>query len=617
MGAAWQGWSYTETVQAANPTARILRFGAFELDVQNGELRRAGVLIKVSPQQLQVLQLLAENTGQLLTREEIQTEVWGTDVFVDFDRNLNVCVAQIRAALNDDFDAPRFIQTVPKRGYKFIAAVERVGVTPEARPVVLPAAAPVRSRSLWVVAFVAACLVVAGYFYWRKPAALQRIIVATLPFENLSGDPREAIFTDGLTEEIIGQLGSLNPDRLGVIGRSSVMRYKGAPHGIDQVGRDLHAGYVIEGSVRRSEGRVRIAARLVKVADQAQVWTDTSERGESELFRLEEESAARIAGAVIDKLLGGAQASTARAHAGNQEAYEAYLNGRYLQHNRNRGEYTRSIAYFEQAIKLDPRFDLAYSAAAESYVMLGRSGSPAKEVFPQARAAAEKALAINEANAAAHNALANAFFWSEWNWKEAERHFTRAVALNPSFSQAHYDYAFFLVAMGRTEQGLTSLRRAIAADPLSTHINMDAGWLYLQAHRFDDAIRQARRALELEPALTEANACIVRALIDQKKFKQALEGVPGWRVSAGNPEEALKQSYRQKVQDAEKSGNSDPFSMAMLYAFLGENSKALDSLDQAYARGSLMMPLLKTEPAFAALHAEPRFQELARKLALP
>jgi TolB-like protein/DNA-binding winged helix-turn-helix (wHTH) protein/Tfp pilus assembly protein PilF len=605
-------------VQAANSTARILRFGAFELDVQNGELRRAGVLIKLSPQQLQVLQLLAENAGQLLTREEIQREVWGSDVFVDFDRNLNVCVAQIRASLNDDSDAPRFIQTIPKRGYKFIAPVERIGAPPTAISVAPP---PAARRSFWIVpcaiALLAGCVAGAAYLYWRQPPPSQRVIVATLPFENLSGDSKEAIFADGLTEELIGQLGSLNPDRLGVIGRSSIMRYKGAAHGIDQIGRDLHADFVIEGTVRRSEGQIRIAAHLVKVTDQAQVWTDTSERGESEMFRLEEESAARIAAAVSEKLLGGAHANTTRAHAANQEAYEAYLNGRYLQHNRNRGEYTRSIAYFEQASKLDPQFDLAYSAAAESYVMLGRSGSPSQEVFPQARAAAENALAINEANEAAHNALANAFFWSEWNWKEAERHFARAVALNSSFSQAHYDYAFFLVAMGRTEQGLTSLRRAIAADPLSTHVNMDAGWLYLQAHRFDDAIRQARRALELEPGLGEANGCIVRALIDQRKFKQALEVVPGWRGSAVNPEEALKQSYRLKVQDAEKSGKADPFSLAMLYAFLGENSKALDSLEQAYARRSTMMPLLKTEPAFAALHAEPRFQELARKLALP
>jgi tetratricopeptide (TPR) repeat protein len=160
---------------------------------------------------------------------------------------------------------------------------------------------------------------------------------------------------------------------------------------------------------------------------------------------------------------------------------------------------------------------------------------------------------------------------------------------------------------------LTSLRRAIVSDPLSTHINMDAGWLYLQAHRFDDAIRQAKRALELEPGLTEATACIVRALIDQKKFKEALESAPGWRGNASNPEEALKQSYRQKLQD----GKGDPFPIAMLYAFVGENSKALDSLDRAYAQHSLMLPLLKTEPSFTPLHADPRFQELTRKLALP
>jgi TolB-like protein/DNA-binding winged helix-turn-helix (wHTH) protein/Tfp pilus assembly protein PilF len=602
-------------VQQASSAAVILRFGAFELDLQNNELRRAGVLLKLSPQQFQVLRLLAENAGQLETREDIQREVWGADTFVDFDRNLNVCVAQIRATLNDDSDAPRFIQTVPKRGYKFIAPVERVAAGASELPVMQPARAWTRPKWLWFAAALAPCVVISiVWATWPRSARPARTMIAALPFENLTGDPKEDLFTDGLTEELISQLGSLNPERVGVIGRTSVMRYKSAPHGIDQVGHELRVDYILEGTVRRSDGRIRIAARLIKVADQAQVWTDTSERAEAEMFRIEEESAAHIASAVSGKLVGGIVASRAASHARNQEAYQAYLNGLYLEHKETRADLERSVDYFEEAAKLDPQFDPAYSSAAEVRVAMGRSGAAPPETWKRALEAAEKALSINALNAEAHNALANVLFWREWNWPLAEQHFTHALAINPSLPVAHHDYAFFLVAMGRTEQGLTSLRRAIALDPLSARVNIDAGWLYLQAHHFDDAIRQARRARELEPTLAEANACILRALFYQKKYREIADTL---HLAAGNPEETLKRMYGQRLQDEEKSGSSDLFSMATQYTFLGQNAKALDALDRAYAERSIMMPLLKTEPAFEALHGEARFQELARKLALP
>jgi TolB-like protein/DNA-binding winged helix-turn-helix (wHTH) protein len=595
-------------VQAASS---LLRFGAFELDLQNNELRRAGVLLKLSPQQFQVLRLLAESAGQLQSREDIQREVWGTDTFVDFDRNLNVCVAQVRATLNDDSDAPRFIQTVPKRGYKFIAPVERIA-TADAAARTVPAVA--RPHMLWLAAL-AACLVIAAlYATWHRPALPPRTMIAALPFENLTGDPKEDLFTDGLTEELISQLGILNPDRLGVIGRTSVMRYKSGSHSIDQVGRDLHVDYVLEGTVRRSDGRIRISTRLIKVGDQAQVWTNTSERDQAELFRIEEESAAQIAGAVSGKLLGGAEATRAASHAHNQEAYQAYLNGLYLEHKETRDDLERSAAYFEESARLDPQFDAAYAAMAETDVAMGRSGAAPEGIWTRAREAAQRALSINEQNAEAHNALANVLFWREWNWSLAEQHFTRAMAINSSLPVAHHDYAFFLVAMGRTEQGLTSLRRAIALDPLSARVNIDAGWLFLQAHRFDDAIQQARRAHQLEPGLAEANACILRSLFYQKKYREIAETL---HLAPGNPEEELKRMYEQKLQKEEQSGSSDSFTMATQYTFLGDNGKALDALDNAYASRSIMMPLLKTEPAFTALHGEPRFQELARKLALP
>ena len=598
--------SYTETVTPARTTPGILRFGAFELDLDANELRRNGVLLKLSPQQSQVLRLLAENAGKAVTREQIQREVWGNDTFVDFDRNLNVCVAQIRSTLNDDSDAPRFIQTLPKRGYRFIAPVDRTG----------PAAKlPRRRNSLRIIAGVLTAILGLGMSYvaWHRPTPSTRLLVATLPFENLSGDPNQDLFTDGLTEELIDQLGSLNPDRLGVIGRSSVMRYKSAPHSIDQVGRDLHVDYVIEGTVRHSEGQVRISARLIKVIDQAQVWNGTTIRAESETFQAEEEAGAHIAAAISSRLLGAATVSSPTFGARNEQAYQAYWNGRYLQRKGNRGDIERSISYFEQAASLDSRFDQALSALAESYIALGRSGGVPQETFPRARDAAEKALAIHEANAEAHNALANALFWYEWNWPLAEQHFIRAIRLNPSFSLAQHDYAFFLVAMGRTEDGLASLHRAIASDPLSARVNIDAGWLYLQAHRFDEAIRQARRAQELETGLAEANSCILRSLFHQKKYREVMDAL---HLSGPDPKEVLRHRYRQRLEEDEKAGKHDPFTTATRYAFLGDNAKALDALDEAYTRRNAMMPLLKTEPSLLGLHGESRFQALLQKLRL-
>lgn len=595
---------------AADSTALLLRFGAFELDLHNNELRRAGVLLKLSPQQFQVLRLLAENSGQVQSREDIQREVWGKDTFVDFDRNLNVCIAQIRATLNDDSDSPRFIQTLPKRGYRFIAPVERVPgpeITSPARP------SPIRPRMVWVEAAMAAGVLIAIVFaIWHPFSRPTRTMLATLPFENLTDDPKEDPFTDGLTEEVISQLGSLDPRRLGVIGRSSVMRYKHAPHGIDQVGRELHVDYVVEGTVRRSDGRIRIATRLIKVADQAQVWNQTVERAEAELFRVEEESAARIVDAVSAKLI-DRKAPPKAVRARNEEAFQAYLNGRYLVYKHNRADLERGIAYYEEAVKLDGQFDEAYSATAEALVAMGRSGNSPASVWTRARAAAEKALSINDANSEAHNALANVAFWSEWNWTLAEQQFTRALAINSSMPAAHHDYAFFLVAMGRTEPGISALKRAIVLDPLSARINIDAGWLYLQAHHFDEAIRQARRAQELEPGLAEANACILRSLLYQRKFAEIAAML---HLPAGDPEAALKSLYRQKLAEDEKSGAGDLFQRAARYAFLGEKSRALDALEKAYAGRNIQMALLKTEPSFTVLHDDPRFQELARKLGL-
>jgi TolB-like protein/DNA-binding winged helix-turn-helix (wHTH) protein len=599
----------------------LLRFGAFELDPHKGELRKAGLLVKLPPQPFQVLQLLVASSGELQTREQIQREVWGNDTFVDFDRNLNVCMAQIRAALNDDADSPRFVQTVPRRGYRFVAPVERVTAAEPAAPV---AVAPERkNRRLALIAGLVLALAAAAYLGWRArpPVSAGRPLLAVLPMENLSADANDGRFIDGLTEELISQLGGLHPGRLGVIARSSVMRYKGARKSIDQVARELAVNYVVEGTVQRSGERVRVTARLIQTADQAQVWTGTFEQDATNLFELEQETAARIAAAVTKQLFPGEPSNAANSGTRDRAAWEAYRNGRYLSHKESRADVERSIGYFEDATRRDPAFAAAYAGLAETCVMLARSGArPADDAFKQARTAAEKAIALSEGDAEAQNALANSFFWREWQWSEAERHFQRAIAINPSSSLAHHDYAWFLVAMGRTEDGLAALRRAIALDPLSARINIDAGWLLLQAHRFADAAVQARRTLNLEPGLAEAQACLSRSLEYQGKFREAMTQLIAILPPSPVRDEMAKLDAKaglDRFHRARIGRPGSPYSAATEHAALGETAPALDSLDAAYQEHSFMMTLLRADPAFTALHSEPRFRELVRKIGFP
>jgi TolB-like protein/Flp pilus assembly protein TadD len=480
-----------------------------------------------------------------------------------------------------------------------------------------------KNRRLALIAGLVLALAATAYLGWRArlPVSVGRPLLAVLPMENLSADANDGRFIDGLTEELISQLGGLHPGRLGVIARSSVMRYKGAHKSIDQVARELAVNYVVEGTVQRNGERVRVTARLIQTADQAQVWTGTFEQDATNLFELEQETAARIAAAVTKQLFPGEPSNAANSSTRDRAAWEAYRNGRYLSHKESRANVERSIGYFEDATHRDPAFAAAYAGLAETWVMLARSGArPADEAFKQARTAAEKAIAQSEADAEAHNALANSLFWREWQWSEAERHFQRAIAVNPSFSLAHHDYAWFLVAVGRTEDGLAALRRAIALDPLSARINIDAGWLLLQAHRFADAAVQARRTLALEPGLAEAQACLSRSLEYQGKFREAMTQLIAILPPSPVRDEMAKVEAKSGLDlfhRARLGRPGSPYSAAAEHAALGETGPALDSLDAAYQEHSFMMTLLRADPAFTALHSESRFRELVRKMDFP
>jgi len=554
----------------------LLRFGVFELDPAAQELRRGGVLVKLSPQQLRVLRLLAERGGQICTREEIQREIWGTEVYVDFDRALNVCVAAIRSALNDDSEASRFIQTLPRQGYRFVAPVEQVG----------SGAAPVQPKKLAIqrpgvriaaVVVGVAAVVTAGSLL--LPNRTTRL--AVLPIENVSGEAAVAL---GLTDEMTTQLGQVDPGRLAVVGRTSAARYAGGKAGLAELGVD----YLIEGSLRTEEGQSRIAVRLVEARKQTQVWSNTFQLAGMTRLELQTDVAQRVAAAVVRQLFARNAPAVGVAYEPGAQAAEAYWNGRYL----DRRDPARAIEWFTLAAARDAKFAAPRAAMAETWLGQAMGGPPAQagDAFAKAGAAAREALAIDKWNAEAHAALGTVLFWHEWKADEARKHFEEALERNPSLARAHHDYGFLLVETGEAGAGIAELRTALALDPVAPRVNLDAGWVFLQARRFDDAVRYARRALELEPRLDEARLCIALAELYQGK---------------SGPEELEK-----------LRASANPYYRAMGAAITGRADEAVAALGEALQRRSSMMAMIGTEPAFDRLRKDARFVGLVRKVGI-
>ncbi|HLJ47830.1 MAG TPA: winged helix-turn-helix domain-containing protein [Bryobacteraceae bacterium] len=601
----------------------VYRFGVFELDTTDLELRKGGTLIKLAPQPLLLLQFFLQNPGELRTRQEIQQAIWGTENQGDVDRNLNVCIAQVRDALRDDSESPRFIQTVPRRGYRFIAPVETVGAANPAETVrAAPRVAP--RRPIFIVAAAVILLIATVTLVARHRAALkvdpgERLKIAVLPFRNLNCGEECDVFVEGLTGETISQLGVLQ-NRIGVIAQTSAMSLKNTNKGLEQIGKDLHVNYVVEGNVQQNADVVRITARITSVADQSQLWSETYERARSDLFSTEQELAARVAKAVVDQVVPGEPVMSWRRQVLNKSAYEDYTRGRYLANKGDIADLQRAMASFEKAAAADGTMSDAFTALADVNVQLGRAtDEPAN--LQKAKPAAEKALLLNDRDAAAHNALADTLFFYDWNWVEAERHFKRAIDLNPSLAAAHHDYAWFLVATGHPEEGLMSLRRALAFDPLSQRINVDAGWLFLQAHKFAEATEHMQRMLDLEPSFGEARACLMRSLELQGRFKEAAAQLQYLvrdtqlkaELASLSPQQALRKSYELALARSP----SHPYSIAVMAALEGDSGEALKALDQAFQMHSVALPLMKTEPSFAPLHDDARFEALVKKVGIP
>jgi TolB-like protein/DNA-binding winged helix-turn-helix (wHTH) protein/Tfp pilus assembly protein PilF len=643
----------TALVSAPDPgSALALRFGPFTMDLRTLELRRGEALVHLQQQPFKVLVVLAAHPGALVTREEIRKEVWGPDRFVEFDQSLNFCVKQIRSALGDQADTPQFIETLPRRGYRFIAPVEflggdgakrgsRIAFSPAAT---VPATASepfARARArrrFWAVAGATVFVAVAALLVSRRPSTSEakpgngRVMLAVLPFENMSSDPEQEYFSDGLTEEMITGLARLGPGRLGVIARTSSSAYKGKHTPVDQIGRELGVDYVLEGSVRRSGDRVKVTAQLIQVKDQTHLWAEAYERRADDLLRLQDELAARIVGSLEARL--SSAAPTAALAGTSPAAYEAYLKGRYHLSRRsaigiNEEGLTRSVDYFQEAIAKDPAFAAAHAGLASAYVALSEQGRVTpQEAFPKVRAAAERAIALDGGTAEAHTALAVTRMYFDWDWPGAGASFARALELDPGRAPTHHAYAGFLSAQGRHAEALAAIDRARVLDPLSAAVNGDLGWYLYFARRYDEAIAQYKKAFELEPQLGWLHAFLLDAYAAKGAFAEAkAEGVAVMRANKAEADlrrmevafgrDAVLLYVGFAIDSMERRTPPPAEFLAARLAQTGRRDEALTWLEKAAdLRSRWLVSLVLVEPRFDGIRADPRFQAVLRRVGL-
>ncbi len=630
---------------------RVLSFGSFEVDLVSGELRRQGLKIRLQDQPFRLLVLLLERAGDVVTREKVRETLWPGDTYVDFDHSLNTAVRKLREALGDSAEAPRYVETLARRGYRFIAPVAPLPTgqvahsTNAAAASLLPSPAARRStsaRRLLIIAIVVGICAAALVAYWTVPRSGpttqsgRRLTLAVLPFDNLSGDADQEYLSDGLTEEMITQLGRLEPDRLRVLARSSTWKYMRADRDIGRLRRELGADYVLEGSLRRAGERVRVTAQLVQVDDQSQVWAETYERDLRDVLIVQSEVAEAVARTIALTLTPEAHARLARKRPIRTEAYQDYLRGRFFWNRRTEAALNQALGYFQKAIAADPEYAPAYSGLADSYLSLGASsivgGRPPRQAMPEAKAAALTALQIDGTLAEAHTSLAMVHLLYDWDLAACEKEFRRAIELDPNYTPAHHWYSHCLLPLGRTEESLAESKRALELEPLQLVAGLHLGWHYLYARQYDQAIEQFRKTLELDPTFPQGQRYTAWAYLQKGMYAEAIaalrqalnsleqdpeiEGELGHALGvAGRRAEAL--AMLEGLRHLSATRYVSPYSVALVHAGLGDRDEALAWLDKAYAERSDYMPYLRLEPMLDGLRSDHRFAALVGRVGLP
>lgn len=620
---------------------RVL-FGCFEVNLATGEVFKEGRRVSLSGQPSQVLVILLQHAGQLVTREALRLLLWPDETFVDFDHGLNNSINRIRDALGDSATSPVFIQTLPKKGYRFICEIRspEQGAASIGKEADSPAKVTNPLRITWIVA----AIVVAGiaatsiFFFsrWRATLNATKEItsLAVLPMENLSGDPEQEFFADGMTDELITMIAKSTSLR--VISRTSVMRFKGAQarQPVKDIARALDVDVVVEGSVIRAGNHVRITAQLIDAQADKHLWAESYEGDIKDVLALQAEVAAAISKRL--QLALNAQSSVPLVTAGrNPAAHEAYLRGKYYLNKRTVPDLKKSEQYFQQAIELDPGDASAYAGLAEAYQIQGSwEGGilPPREAFPKAIAAAERALQLDNTLSDAHEALGYSKLYYTWDWAGAENELRRAIALNPSSEVAHHWYSHYLISLGRVADSLAESQRAIQVAPVDPLINVHLVWHYLYARNYDQAIVESRRVQRMDVPIFGSYLFGGWALERQGKIPEAIDWFKKADVLSGHISycrSALGHAYgvsgemahARRILNELKALATHQFvpsyDIAIVYLGLGDKVEAYRWLEKAFDERSAWMVHLNLDPRLDDLRSEPRFKELVRKVGLP
>jgi TolB-like protein/DNA-binding winged helix-turn-helix (wHTH) protein/Flp pilus assembly protein TadD len=641
-------------MQENHPPDGRLRFGVFEVDLRAGELRKHGLRVRLQEQPFQVLAMLLERAGQVVTREALQKKLWPADTFVDFDHGLNKAVNKIRDALGDSAESPRFVETVARRGYRFLAEVKSTDEaslrSPEfapPRPLApqtadrgeLTDAAAMPQRRLpplaWKISVFVLLAAIATFAAWkihaRNRSASAIHSLAVLPLESLSNDASQDYFADGMTDELISDLGQISALR--VISRTSVMAYKHARKPLPQIARELNVDAIVEGTVLRSGDQVRITAQLIDAAADKHLWSQSYEGELKDTLALQNQVARAIADQIRINLNPQEQAALKSAKVVNPEAYQAYLKGRYFWNKRTPDALKVALAYFNQAIDEDPTYAQAYSGLADTYALLGDwqyGVMTPKEALPKAKAAAIKALELDSTLSEAHNSLAFCFDAFDWDLESAGKEFQRAIELNPGYATAHHWYAWHLSLLGQYDQAIEEMRKAKSLDPLSLIINADLAELLVIAHFYDESIIQSRKTIEMDPNFALAHNQLAQAYLQKHMNAEAIaELQKAVELSAGSPTciANLARAYAasgrnsdavkllSELKNHSNGGYSDAAEVSMVYAALGDKDQAMHWLEIGYEQR--FNPGVLQRLGFDPLRSDPRFQDMVRRIGFP
>jgi TolB-like protein/DNA-binding winged helix-turn-helix (wHTH) protein/Tfp pilus assembly protein PilF len=630
-------------MESGSVSGRV-RAGLFEIDLDSGELYRGGRKVALQEQPFRVLAVLLDRPGEVVTRQNLQSRVWPADTYVGFDEGLNTAIRKLRAAFGDSAENPRFIETVPRRGYRFIAPV--ISVVPDAvvsTPTDAVTSASAQSPRLPAWSLVAALFlvfliamaiprtrrIVRDFVFGSARADTSAPIhsLAVLPLENLSNDAAQDYFADGMTDQLITDLGQIKALR--VISRTSVMQYKGLHKPIPQIARELNVDAVVEGTILKSGNQVRITAQLIQAALDKHLWAQSYQGDLHDVLSLQNNVAGTIAREIQVTITPREQALLKSGRTVNPQAYDDYLLGRYFWNKRDGGGLQKAADYFQQAIRTDPSYAPAYAGLAQTDILLAYNLGPKAEFLAAGKKAAGQALTLDPSLAEAHTARAM-LLESEYDFAQEEQEFKLAVSLDPNYATAHHWYGeSYLAQIGRFDEANSEMQQALVLDPVSRIIATDQGVLLYWERKYDDAYQQLTKTLALDSGFSEAYLCRGKVLLQQGKYKDAMADLEtAYRINPANPAIPTNLAYgyalagnrtkaESKLHSLLSTSKKNSWAIGLIYLGLGDKEQSLDWLERAVREYSGDMIDVRVEPQFDSLRGEPRFKELQLKMKLP